>query len=924
MDLSHLHESLDEFEDFVEKYTSQMNDILAGKVPPELEELERKEAEAAAKKVVLKDTVQPVKKAMPAGSALKKQTSEDVIKKVPKAAEPVIESKPVEETAPVAPKAPASSKDVAIMQKPKNYLDYSRFDKIKDDEDEDVEMVYKDKEDATPKKEAKPEPEPKKEIKRTKITPLTNSDILRILSEEHRTAGNDAFKKRDFNSAVERYTLAIDTCLKPTKEMISEFKARTSKDPDPFAFLDKYGPGPESIVPDACLYSNRGIAKKNLGMWEEALLDFELCAETLKRNDSLENEKKFEAFLKAMCWMIKIQRKLDLLEAAEESLSVLLQELESREEDSEDDFKRIVTLEEAHRAFEIVQKELVDAHADAKLENRIMRSGKFEFTRLQKAIETIADIITRDRAKLEKTADSKEITPLEQMSEVLVNYLNDEESATKFRFARGFDVLLHERNLVPATLPFLLPIIHAAVHEGADARTVSSINTRKVTANIYRILDAYFQLKESGKGQRTLDVILWKLLALCSYDCYFLDYITGFSLVISVESPSIWNRLINDLIAMAPKFRQDHLVNVIAPYGLKFIINVLKHKRSGPNSLFNLWNIQYSDLLDAALAFISSTLSIAKFTLGTTELTFGGFACKVVETIFRSRSFAKPLPQTNISVEMVSRVLKVIENLQRGKGKLESDYQEQRIDDLVSMLYQVVQIAVLDTKKEDLPAEVVHRILSNIFHGFRNLAMADIDYDCPPDHMAALLKCSSALLRDHSDLLSAYMNDMWHETDMDRVLKMFIYRFLQSPERDEEVAMCFYSVRLLLSWLQSAQENAERWERREGIELICRVYFVTKVMRRQSSASVWVTMTANLALCMKHLALYPEFAEILFEFGALDTLVETLRSEKEKAIQVNLSTAISTITTNHEPARERLRELQGFELLYHLGPGIVG
>jgi hypothetical protein len=60
----------------------------------------------------------------------------------------------------------------------------------------------------------------------------------------------------------------------------------------------------------------------------------------------------------------------------------------------------------------------------------------------------------------------------------------------------------------------------------------------------------------------------------------------------------------------------------------------------------------------------------------------------------------------------------------------------------------------------------------------------------------------------------------------------------------------------------------------------------------------------------------------LHELGIVDTLILLLRKIKEATIQRNLSIACARLC-QYPPARQRVKDLQGIELLYSLGDKIV-
>ncbi|KAI8614182.1 hypothetical protein BC830DRAFT_1169646 [Chytriomyces sp. MP71] len=226
MNLDHLTEELEEFEDFVNSYAQQMDEIVNGKLPDSPAELAR-----------------PSKNALNVTSDRSKNAS-------------VALTEALENI--VAPPDKAVKKKI-----PKTSLDYSRFELIDEGVDED-----KSKPTNKPTMRSEPTKTKKKPYSlRTNHAGKSDKDKVMELSKQSKDLGNEAIKVLDASSAISYYTQAINLCLKPARDDLIRYDfdhrpKASDESKDPFGFLNKFNlSNPEPIEPEASLYTNRAFAR---------------------------------------------------------------------------------------------------------------------------------------------------------------------------------------------------------------------------------------------------------------------------------------------------------------------------------------------------------------------------------------------------------------------------------------------------------------------------------------------------------------------------------------------------------------------------------------------------------------------------------------------------------------------------------------
>ncbi|KAH9248001.1 hypothetical protein BASA83_003169 [Batrachochytrium salamandrivorans] len=313
---SHLATELDEFEDYVNSFTSQMNDILKGEIP--IDTVETSRTVLNFEKLIDTEPSQN-------GSSLKPMPP-SVISHA-KGDNPLVEEhhgcgvvalNTVCDIAPACevldyPHLPAAlsscttkgeclkDSQIKFTEPPKasvvkssSVIDYSKWEKLSvDDLDPDHSSKSKVSQSSTTNVTA-PSNQGKRDAQTTishtsanptKANPSTkpNSDLIprhiQVVFDAVKTfreKGNASFKSGDYRKAISLYSQAIETSIHPPRNLLDCATPTVSNIPDPFAFLDKVLK-PLSIAVNPSLYTNRALAWLKICNWAEAKSDCSLA-----------------------------------------------------------------------------------------------------------------------------------------------------------------------------------------------------------------------------------------------------------------------------------------------------------------------------------------------------------------------------------------------------------------------------------------------------------------------------------------------------------------------------------------------------------------------------------------------------------------------------------------------------------------------
>ncbi|KAL2916060.1 hypothetical protein HK105_204484 [Polyrhizophydium stewartii] len=257
---------LDEFEQFVDDFASQMDSILKGK--PDAAETKTGFSRTSVNAVdeVSVPAALPDLPASPAAAAPAADAPS-----LPHASEPA------------AAKQRTKTKEKAsgAVKERKDVIDYSKWEHIDTDDEDDGDddgraSQHKPKETKQPARETAAPKRPAKD--NTKSQPRHIQAVYDAV-ESLRGSGNAEFSRGAYEKAVGLYTEAIATCRSPPQDLLlHKQQASAGVDPttastaDPFAFLDRVLK-PQPIPVDPRLHTNRALALAKLRRWREALDD---------------------------------------------------------------------------------------------------------------------------------------------------------------------------------------------------------------------------------------------------------------------------------------------------------------------------------------------------------------------------------------------------------------------------------------------------------------------------------------------------------------------------------------------------------------------------------------------------------------------------------------------------------------------------
>ncbi|KAJ3079353.1 hypothetical protein HDU99_010983, partial [Rhizoclosmatium hyalinum] len=489
MNLDHLKEELDEFEDFVSSYTKQMNDILSGKA-------------VDIKESTLKEIPQPKKTQ---GAEISEATGSEKVEAV----------KPQPNAKPSAPGAAATAAEKVAVTKPKipkTSLDYSRFEKIDEsNEPEDVSPAPAAKPNP-PKPEAKKQPPPKPYSLKAGVTHKTIPEKITEIANTHKALGNEAIRVSNPIAAVKHYTDAIETCVHPKRQQILEYEKSQKKVPskegeeDPFEFLNKMNlPDPEGITPDPALYSNRAYGRL-------CLLDFTGTVEDCTQVFESKAEISLQIRVKTLWRRSLAYRAIGQLTSAKSDLTSLLQHLTN-----ETDAKKkseLISQADVERALRVCEEEII-----LEVESRSMKESVEATTRnldstaigkteslnqdsvalflQRKSFEAVIDkFVTEIKVKLDGFTAASVNAPygpkpvaiiksdsITSYADTLVTFLSEpamheQSNASIFRVYGGFEKIFGDGQesqesssiISPSSIHILLPILLASLKTSEENR----------------------------------------------------------------------------------------------------------------------------------------------------------------------------------------------------------------------------------------------------------------------------------------------------------------------------------------------------------------------------------------------------------------------------------------------------------------------
>ncbi|KAI8924335.1 hypothetical protein BC831DRAFT_551462 [Entophlyctis helioformis] len=301
---------LDEFEDFVDSFASQMDAILKGTYKEDVVTANKtvinkppiadtKASHAPHLSSSIAPASEPPIASMPQHPAATTTSSSSAASRSQDA--PISHATPLTRVASVEPKTskPKQAKTPAKTAKP-GVIDYSKWDNLDDEaEDEPIATSSNDEKQASPSSEPSIPPQPTAKTKDKKPSTPRHVQVVHDKVAALREAGNTEFKFGRYKQAISLYTQAIETSISPPQDLhltsappsSAPLPLKPGEDcsdnmdaiKDPFAFLDRILK-PLPIPVDPKLYTNRAFAFLKTRDFTSALSD---CTSALELDPCL-------------------------------------------------------------------------------------------------------------------------------------------------------------------------------------------------------------------------------------------------------------------------------------------------------------------------------------------------------------------------------------------------------------------------------------------------------------------------------------------------------------------------------------------------------------------------------------------------------------------------------------------------------------
>ncbi|KAJ3010555.1 UNVERIFIED_CONTAM: hypothetical protein HDU68_002086, partial [Siphonaria sp. JEL0065] len=984
MNLDHLKEELNEFEDFVENYSRQMAEILSDK---DITAENDKKASINSSTLI---GVARIDLDAKGDGGLTGEPVKPPIMELPQNKQP-------EKTAAVAAESD-SKKEVKphaqIPKIPKTSLDYSRFEQI-DDKDEP--------EPIPPKKEA-PAPSPEK-LKETKQKPysLKTNAIFKTVQEkildianQQKNLGNEAIRVANPSAAVRHYTDAIETCLHPKRQQIADYEkaeksanaaktkeAAAGETPDPFGFLDRLNlPDPEPVTPESSLYSNRAYARLCLLEYAHAAQD---CDAVL---DAAEKAVPDQIRLKTLWRRSLANRALNKLELSKRDLDMLVSSLKMPTATTSltvGQPKQSVALADAERALRICEQQISHSVGDQSLKEAVeAASDKVDLPMLlanpgldssnvdpyasiylnRKSFETVflrfvEGIALRVRECAASTKGGPhspqpvvviESPSIKSHQETLIDFLEanpdvEPSPASIFRLYGGFDKLFADSTasttenqptsmISPSSIHLILPVLLAAASK-SDANMFELSKPGRLTKLMKAVLECPLVFSNTPTPTSvcgsTLGIQLIgqaaRLVTLCVTKEACLFEITLYSNM-NKECCQVWNIFVKTALDMlnfsnVPDSKRIHpslpeATSEIAVNLVSFVNQSLKFTPSGAVTLIQKWGCTPSALVSALEAWFAKSLKH-----------------KTPEPVILAVSECLT---TLLDVCKVNPLLKLLPILESFLNKF--------VLHLVAAIRDTNRIGYKEF--EDKSLVCLHNLITICAGPFDDgfLVQSDVipvivrylgegQKTKTKSSTSVALATFAKLQARNPKQIAKDLDGWWDELRMvERLSDISIGLLSDIVEDGSFLDNSGNWIQLLAGWLQQNQDLNEQgrvvagWKQEGGFESLLRLMkAVVKVVSEQERNGVWVEkidrLVGNVGLALAECMKKEENGKYFHNAGLTDLLVDLLRVVSKRPLgqssaQKNISIACARLC-QYDSARERVRELQGMELLYNLG-----
>ncbi|KAI8824653.1 hypothetical protein BJ741DRAFT_633318 [Chytriomyces cf. hyalinus JEL632] len=955
MNLDHLKEELDEFENFVDSYAKQMDDIINGRTD---------QVDAPSAKLTVENTLH------------KPEEMNEVSHPPPADATHGLDA---------ALKNVHSKKSYSLVPKvPKTSLDYSRFENIGDDiEAEEIAPKPSQIPASSDKISSKTNSKDSQPVLPYSLKSNTSgksfAEKIADLANKSKKLGNEAIRVQDAYSALKHYSEAIDTCLHPTREQLNRFDSlnRAKADTlstDPFEFLNKLKlPNPDPITPDPALFTNRAYARLCVKDYLGAVED---CATVIRSHDL--NKQLDESILCKAYWRSGHARlalndtlAVDDFEAVFQSI----QNTAQTEKPNATPKAPPVTLEDAERMLRIskTRKRLIEN--DLELLDNSNKPVPDQFDSLKELQKSFIDSLQRNVSEVAAHSKPGSITMIDskQMSSDVSSIcalLNGSDHTSTpatdaFRLNGGFDQLFGDdtRNqpatVCPNSAPLVLPIILATVMKNDHNRTElgkSDRLTRLVKASlecpwVFSATPVDLDVKADGKKTTTtvglkLITETAELVSVClSNETCAQDVI--FWIRTDKGTSETWKQYLKTaflLLCPPPSVGKDARAHTqlpaippsVACSLLQSITSLLSFGSIGAQTLFTQLKCNPEDLLNNCKSVLGGLFETKQPSVNITKNT-GLIVATVTDCVFALVRCGTKVKPANAGLSFAL-----------GASR----------DEIIGLFAMCIRDQELVAKHPDVVDNIlacIHNWLIVCQKPFNDSALVSMDLvptliRClgAKNHSAGNIRTCGVTLALLAKLLARNPKQVSRDTDgwWDELeISSRLEEFLDLAEKnDVDLETNGFNdvgnwLQILTGWLQQGQDEQEQvrvvqsWREEGGfdnlvrmIKCLSRISAVAKSLESVDFLEQFHRTAGNLGLAMAECLKKAEFAKVFHAAGATDPLVQVLRFVVDKAggkhgADKNLSIACARICQN-DAAKDRVKELKGIELMYFVGTKI--
>ncbi|KXS21937.1 hypothetical protein M427DRAFT_142250 [Gonapodya prolifera JEL478] len=907
---------LEEFDDFVEEYTSKLNAIMEGKISDkEFNEFEREFG---------KRNGQP---------------------------EPEV---------PRNPNANVDNKSNAnTAKKPKDTLDYSKWNALDSEDDDDP----KDSSTQDSKKTDKP-PIPASERRKAALAAHLSQirDRVRAHVQAVRDRAGSLFKQGKYAEALAEYQRAVDVSERPpedvaippdmkSKNRLTDINAPTKSETDKgavkgasgapsmqteslaafsSAISSIYTPTTYAIPVDPLLYTNISLCHSRLidhsSAAAAASRAIELDAHCVKawwrRAESRKSSNDMEAALSDAKEVVR------LVEEEARKAEVGAARAESGVSTSSGPAATpTVPLDTARKLVRTLEHAVADAVAAAE-------GGPVLAPHEAKNLETLLDLFCKRISPTSSTTSASE-SARTTASTALAATLSSHAACALFHARDGFLRILSPSVFSPSTLQYVLPVILAASSTPATKRALT-----RYAGVLVSVLARAKEDPNTGRDLRTASYAA-QLVAQCSTEEAFIDALlppraATKGVLDGCADPSDTDAFLSGLLALArqPLPTQTSLSRSMRPLACDVPCAVMR----GMTSLGTRWVARTpargGAVVDAAAEVVKNAENVA--TGESERIERGREAALCLAAVTAHDGAKRARIETETWCRAVAAVSTVLWREMEAGGEVW--WTGPAVD---ACLVTLANAATAATGPVVTPGTVTATRLIGVLATVAHAALPDTLADpCPlEEQLGRVLAVLARMARVGGEVLEAVFRDedAWRVLGP-RIAKVVELRGGHVPETYgadlADAAIADAALRVVAAYLlpppgENAAGRVRGWEVLGGLDALvqCAEGEVRRVKTRVvvgNSGGVGEAesrVVGHIAWCLGACAKDSAYASKLYHLGAVEPTLSLLRATKDPAAQKNLAIAVGRLCQEVK-ARDRVRELKGFELLNSLGASL--